>query len=283
MNSLLVFEDFLLAKELQGVSPNTLLRYHYSIEKLLTELGDADIQAISTTDIRRRLSKKTYGQVSLGMDIKNLKTFFRWTCLEGYRDDDPMIRVPMPKTPERPCKAICDADMAKLINVAKRSKRDLSILLCLLDTACRATELAKIELSEVDFQTGTIRIKCGKGGKSRNVFISPLTARAIRVYLNSRHDNDPSLFISQRGVPLNRDSLRLIMYRLCERAGIKKFGPHAVRHSAATSMARQGIDSWSLQQLLGHADNRVSLRYIWLSSRNLQEAHQKYSPVSTIL
>jgi integrase len=119
-----------------------------------------------------------------------------------------------------------------------------------------------------------------KGGKSRNVYISPITIRAIRRYLSNRKDSDPALFISQRLQPLNRDSLRLIMYRLCDKAGIERKSSHAIRHTAASCMARSGIDSWSLMKLLGHADNRVSLRYIWLTQSQIQEAHTKYGPVN---
>jgi len=283
MTAIDVYQDFLLAKELQGVSRSTLDRYHYSIERFLTELGTDDITAITTVDIRRWLGAKTYSEITRSIDIKNLRTFWKWVQLEGYRNDNPMLRIPTPKVPEAAPKALSNEEVAKLVGVAKRSKRDLAVVFLLLDSAIRASELSNLQRTDVNLDSGVIQIHNGKGGKSRQAFISPLTARAIRRYVSNRKDKDPALFLSQRGEPLNRNSLRLIMYRLCDRAGIEHHGPHSLRHTAATSLARQGIDAWSLQQLLGHADNRVSLRYIWLTGRDVQEAHRRYSPVNAVI
>jgi integrase/recombinase XerD len=277
-----VYQDFLLAKELQGVSQTTLDRYHYSIERLLADLRDPEIGAVTTADVRRWLMAKTYRQISRGIDIKNLKTFFRWVLTEGYRDDNPMDRIPMPKVPEVQPKALSDDEVQRLIKTARKSPRDLAVVLVLLDTAIRASELAGIERDDIDLDRGIVTIKRGKGGKARQVYLSPITGRAVRRYLNSRKDSDPALFLSQRHEPLNRNSLRLLMYRLCDRAGIERHGPHSLRHTAATSLARQGCDAWSLQQILGHTDNRVSLRYIWLTSKDVQEAHRRFSPVGRL-
>lgn len=284
MDTLDVYDDYVLAKQLQGLSPTTLERYEYSVKRLLTDLDKGGIADITAGDIRKWLGAKTYGDVSRGIDIKNLKTFFRWVKGEGYREDDPMARIPMPRTSD-PEKRALDADeMGLLIETARKSgKRDLAIVLVLTDTGIRASELGALERHAVDLDQLTVRIRCGKGGKERVAFISPLTGRAIRRYLASRRDSDPALFLTNRGLPFGRDSLRLLMYRLSSRAGIGQVGPHCMRHSFATSLARQGCDSWSLQSLLGHNDNRVSLRYIHLSGRDIHEAHTRYSPVTLVV
>ena len=80
-----IYEDFVLAKELQGVSDETVKRYHYSIERMLLELGIAEIKNITTGDIRRWLMSRDIKQVSIRIDIKNLRTFFNWVVAEEYR------------------------------------------------------------------------------------------------------------------------------------------------------------------------------------------------------
>lgn len=284
MEPLEVYEDYLLAKQLQGLSPTTLERYRYSVRNLLADLGEMDIADITPADIRRWLGAKTYSDVSRGIDIKNLKTFFRWVQDEGYREDDPMTRIPMPKVADPEKRALMEDEVASLIEAARKSsKRDLSIVLTLTDTGMRASELAGLERHDVNLDGLSVRIRNGKGGKERAAFVSPVTTRAIRRYLVTRRDSDPALFLTNRGLPFNRDSLRLLLYRLSTRAGIGQVGPHCLRHSFATSLARQGCDAWTLQSLLGHADNRVCLRYIHLAGRDLQEAHKRYSPVSLAL
>lgn len=115
MDTLDVYDDYVLAKELQGLSPTTLARYEYSVRRLLTDLDKKDITDITAAAIRRWLSAKTYSDVSRRIDIKNLKTFFRWVRDEGYRDDNPMKRIPMPKTPDPEKRALDEGEMSKLI------------------------------------------------------------------------------------------------------------------------------------------------------------------------
>lgn len=284
MEPLEVFDDYLLAKQLQGLSPTTLDRYQYSVKRLLTDLDKSDIADITAGDVRRWLGAKTYSDVSRGIDIKNSKTFFRWVKEEGYRDDNPMERIPMPKVADPQKRALDEREMAKLIEAARKSsRRDLAIILVLTDTGMRASELGDLERADIDLDQLTIRIRCGKGGKGRVAFFSPLTARGVRRYLASRKDSDPALFLTNRGLPFNRDSLRQLLYRLSGRAGLGQVGPHCLRHSFATSLARQGCDAWSMQSLLGHSDNRVCLRYIHLAGRDIQAAHKRYSPVSLVV
>lgn len=284
MDTMEAYDDYLLAKELQGLSKTTMKRYEYSVKRFLTDIGTKDIAEITTLDIRRWLGAKSYSDVSRGIDIKNLRTFFRWVAAEGYRDNDPMSRIPMPKMPDVEKRALTDEEVARLVETArKNSRRDLAVILTLVDTGIRASELGDLERSDIDLDRLTVTVRCGKGGKGRMAYISPVTARAIRRYISTRRDSDPALFLTNRDLPFGRDSLRLLMYRLSERAGIGKVGPHCLRHTFATSLARQGIDAWSLQSLLGHSDNRVCLRYIHLAGRDIQEAHRRYSPVSMVV
>jgi integrase len=89
-----------------------------------------------------------------------------------------MARIPMPKTPDPQKRALTDDEMARLIETARKSsKRDLSITLVLVDSGMRASELSALEKQDVDLDRLTLTILCGKGGKRRMAFLSPLTAR----------------------------------------------------------------------------------------------------------
>jgi integrase/recombinase XerD len=278
-----VYEEYLLAKELQGVSPNTLERYKYSLRRVGTDLENPPIESVTTADLRRWLTGMTYGEVSRSIDIRNLRTFFNFATNEGYILDNPMTRIPTPKSPDIEPKALSDSVVQKIVHVSRKSPRDRAIVLCLLDSAVRATELCDLRREDVNLDTGVVQIRRGKGGKSRTAYIGPVTCRAIRVYLSRRKDDDPVLFLSQRGGPLDRNSLRLLLYRLCDRAGVDRAGPHRWRHTAATSLARQGCSSWNLSKILGHSDTRVSNIYIWLNDHEVQAAHRRFSPVASVL
>lgn len=280
-----IYEDFVLSKELQGLSINTIERYKYSIERMIREVEITDIRDITAADIRRWLMGRGVKPVSVGIDIKNLRTFFTWVVAEGHLNESPMDKIPNPKISQRPPKAIDDQEIRRLIQTAKTSPRDLSVVLTLLDTGVRASELGALTRDDLNFDDMSLTVRFGKGGKSRVVFFSPTTARAIHRYLRTRRDTDPALFLSRRGEPLNRDSLRLLVYRLSNRAGLtngRRVGPHCLRATFATQYCLAGGDPHSLQRMLGHSSTRMAERYVNLAGRDLAEAHRKYSPVSRL-
>ena len=135
-----------------------------------------DIRDITAADIRRRLSSRDIKPVSMGIDIKNLRTFFRWVVIEGHLGQNPMDKIPNPKISQRPPKAIDDQEIRRLIQTAKKSPRDLSVVLTLLDTGVRASELGALTRDDLDFDDMSLTVRYGKGGKSRVVYFSPTTA-----------------------------------------------------------------------------------------------------------
>lgn len=280
-----VYQDFLLAKELEGVSPTTIQRYEFSIKRMLLEVDIDDIQDISTTDIRRWLAGREVKSVTKGIDVKNLRTFFKWAASERYRADNPMDRIPTPKVAQRPPKVLDEDEMRRLIQAAKQSPRDLAIVLVLVDCGLRASELGALERDDLDFDGLSLLVRNGKGGKPRTAFFSPTTARAVRRYLRTRKDTDPALFLSQRSEPVNRDSLRLLLYRLSDRAGLnngRRVSPHVLRATFATRFASNGGGAHILQRLMGHSNVATSERYVSLAGRDLAAAHRRYSPVARL-
>jgi len=280
-----IYEDFILAKELQGVSKTTIARYGFSIEKMLMKQEADDISDITTADIRRWLMSRDIKPVSVGIDVKNLRTFFRWVVDEGYRQDDPMDRISTPRVPEPPPRALRRAEIHRLLEAAKQSPRDTAIILVLIDSGIRASELGSLTREDLDLEDLSITVKFGKGGKGRVVYICPTTARALRRYLRTRQDKDQALFLSFRGEIMNRDSLRQLLYRLSDKAGLsngKKISPHQLRHTFASQYALNGGDVFSLMRLMGHSTPRMASRYVALAGRDIKEIHQRCSPVSRL-
>lgn len=269
--------DFLIAKELEGLNQSTIDLY----ERFLRYSSDGmpgDWTRITTPDIRRYLASLTCSETTRAIYIRILRTLFRWMVKEGYRDDDPMARIPNPRLPQVYPKVIGDADIRKMIQEVKNSPRDLSIILMLLDTGLRASELCSLQLADAD--DDRVVVTNGKGRKARVIFLSPLTVRALKRYLCTRTDSDACLFRSQRGGSLDKNSLRLMLNRVAKRAGVESsHNPHAWRHTMATAYVRAGGDSHSLQRVMGHSTTAMAEAYVHLSGRDVQEAHQRYSPV----
>jgi integrase/recombinase XerD len=133
----------------------------------------------------------------------------------------------------RPSKRACN-------NTRPTALRDRAIILLLLDTGMRASELCELTLQAVDLKNRRTRV-FGKGSKERILRFSPTTGRALWRYINQDRQDVPAnapLFITRGGTPYNRGALRLLTKRLGERAGVPDCHPHRFRHTFAIQFLR---------------------------------------------
>ena len=119
-------QDYLLAKQLQGVSPRTFSDYDVYTGKLFEYLNTHDLD-LTTASIRKYLASLDVGPVTLGIRIKVLRTFCRWLHGEGYLKADVMASIPNPKVPTVFPNVLAEDDIRKLIAVAKKKPRDLAL------------------------------------------------------------------------------------------------------------------------------------------------------------
>ena len=141
-----------------------------------------------------------------------------------------------------------------------------------------------MNIKEIDLNTGAVMIKCGKGGKTRMVFIGRKTRRAMRAYLRLRHDQSPAVFVSKEEERLTYDGLRQLLERRAKRAKlVNKPKLHGFRRAFALNMLRSGVDIFILQRLMGHADLQVLRRYLAQNDQDNQLAHLRGGPVDNNL
>ena len=157
--------------------------------------------------------------------------------------------------------------------------RDKAILLSLLDTGARAQELLDITLSDVNPISGKITIRQGKGGKYRAVFLGKASRKALRKYLQVRNAKNERLWITVTGDSLTYWGLREVIRRRAKKALVPVPGLHDFRRAFALECLRNGVDVYSLQKLMGHADLQVLRRYLAQTTEDIQRAHQQSSPV----
>ena len=150
-----------------------------------------------------------------------------------------------------------------------------TLLTVLYGTGMRRAELARLKVADVDSQRMVIHVNNGKGGKDRDLPLSPALLDTLRAYwrwLKPRTFLFPSRLHRDKEQPITDK----IVWRVCaearKRAGItKKVSPHLVRHSWATHLLEAGTDLRTIQLLLGHEDLEVTARYLHLSQQHLQQ------------
>jgi len=158
-------------------------------------------------------------------------------------------------------------------------------LLCLLDTGCRAGEFAAINISDVDLATGQILIRAGKGGKPRVVFLGSKSRKALASYLRhvGKREESAPLWITREYRRLSYSGLRDIARRRAKRASVPAPSLHSFRRAFALACLRNGMDIYSLQRLMGHADLTMMRRYLAQTSEDVRKAHQRSGPVDRFL
>jgi site-specific recombinase XerD len=141
------------------------------------------------------------------------------------------------------------------------------------------SELVDINLEDIDFESGLVRIR-GKGKKERIVPIGSKAVGVLEQYLESRRalHSSQAVFINRSGGRLTTRSVARIVKRYLSRLGMPQVGPHGLRHSFATHLLEDGADLRAIQELLGHSSIATTQRYTHLNADQLMSIYDKAHP-----
>ena len=182
--------------------------------------------------------------------------------------------LPYPHDRRRLPTVLSREEISRLINAAGTLFRR-TLLMTLYGTGMRRSELARLKVSDIDSQRMIIRVVAGKGGKDRDLPLSPALLESLREYWRWRKpktylfpSRDPRRRPDQ---PISDKTVWIACSEAARRAGIsKRVTPHTLRHSWATHLLEAGTDLRTIQVLLGHGDLETTAQYLHLSQRHLQ-------------
>jgi integrase/recombinase XerD len=309
-------EGFLQAKAAEALSPRTIDIYRSILGQWYVYVGDVPVHKLAAQDIRaylaylrttyvpKRLSRKT--QPLAPKTIRNvyicLASLFSWLNRE-FALPSPVKSVVPPAFVAAEVEPFSQAEVEALLKAAeycqqaktegrrsfamrrRTAPRDRAIILVLLDTGLRASELCALQIRDVEEKTGKVTVKHGygggaKGGKGRTVYLGKSARKALWHYLITREDgedHEAPLFLANHR-QLGRDSLRQLMQRLGDKAEIENCHAHRLRHTFAITYLRSGGDVFTLQSLLGHSTLEMVQHYARLAQIDVEQAHRRASP-----
>ncbi len=219
--------------------------------------------------------------------ILALRSFLRYLAWRGIPSLAPE-KVPVAKAEDRKINFLEAEEMKNILDLPSTGSdseaRDRAILELFFSTGLRVSELAALDVDEVNFERGEISI-LGKGKKIRLVFLSKESVELLSQYLaergidansTSKPKGEP-LFLSNRDTRLTVRSIERLVKKYAKRAGItKKVSPHTLRHSFATDLLMAGADIRSVQSMLGHASISTTQIYTHVTDQHLKDIHQKF-------
>lgn len=236
-----------------------------------------------------RLTKKSGQPLSKSTQnyhIITLRAFLGFLALRGVKSLPPQ-KVTLAKSQERKVDFLEADDIIALLKMPKldsfKGLRDRLILEMLFSTGLRVSELANLNVADINLERGEIPVR-GKGGKVRVVFLSDSARQILINYIKLVGDSD-ALILNKIGGPPGRRAGRRLTVRSIERivakyakaAGISKHvSPHTLRHTFATDLLINGADLRSVQSLLGHANISTTQIYTHVTDQHLRDVHKAF-------
>jgi integrase/recombinase XerD len=283
------FLDFCRVEK--GLSANSLSSYLIDLQRFSSGIFPRVPKGATAEDLGRYVDSLYRAGLSartIARHMTTLRNFYSFLTREGEIQADPSEFLIPPRQWSNLPKYLNREEIDRLLAVPDALKptgvRDRAMLELLYATGLRVTELCRLELSNVERDSGVLRVT-GKGNKQRLVPFGESAGEAIGQYLNQgrpallKGRASRFLFVTARGGAMTRQGFWKLLGGYGKKAGIfRDLTPHVVRHSFATHLVEGGADLRSVQIMLGHADISTTQVYTHVARRRLREIVDQHHP-----
>jgi site-specific recombinase XerD len=260
------FDRYLI--EVRGLSQTTRYSRVIRVRAFLLDLfGSRRIRldTLDRADIVRFMARYTanWKPQSKQCVASSLQSYFRFKAISGVATTALSAALPTIanwKLATLP-KSLSTTELTRLLGAFDRTcatgSRDYAITRCFADLGLRTAEVARLQLDDVDWQRGTLRIR-GKGRRMDSLPLPPATGRAIVAYLRAGRprSDERAIFLRHRppvGKPATRCIVRNAVRFAAARCGLQGLGgPHILRHTVATRLVQGGASLKQIADVLRH-------------------------------
>jgi integrase/recombinase XerD len=291
-----MFEKFMWFKNTEGLSPRTIEEYELHFRWLMDYLKEDLSSEYVTSEtflnwVIYMRDEKGLADNTVNIRIRTMRAFLRWCYKEEYISNPIHERFkPKSKPVQDPIVTLTPVEIKTLLNNFDLSTwvgfRDKTMVMVLLDSMVRISELLAMKRSNVNLKKGIIKLEAmnTKTRKAREVPISSKTIKLLKEYMEeSEETDDDFLFLTYDGREMLSNTWRTRIHEVADRSGIKKeVRPHILRHSGAVLYILNGGDPFSLQSILGHSDMTMTKRYVQMTNMDLKRQHNLFSPLKGV-
>jgi integrase/recombinase XerD len=281
------FRSFM--KEDRGLSPATVIACCSSVRPFLIRLldGRRSLQTITVSDVDSLLAQKVneehYARVSVRDYASSLRSFFRYAEMRGWCPVGIAASIMAPRVfkqetlPSGPTWDVVQEIVDATAGDHPIAIRDHAILMLLAVYGVRSGEVARLQLTDIDWQRETITFTRSKMAGTHSFPLSPSVGAAIIRYLKEVRPKSlhRQVFLTRRAPvgPISNGAMWAVVSRqLRKRApSLKHHGPHSLRHACATRLINQGLSLKEIGDHLGHRDVEATRIYAKVDLVRLRE------------
>ena len=293
MGKFIEFVNYLkLDKKLASNSISAYEKDLKEFELFLSQKEISDpVQANNTDLITYILKLKNEGKAgaTLNRKVASLRAYYTFLFNKGVISANPARNIKSPKVERKKVDYLTIEQVVKLIEIpdgSPKGLRDRAILEVLYATGIRVSELAQINLKDVNLRIGFITCT-GEFGKARIIPLGRPSRAALEEYIfsgrkvliHNEESTEEALFVNYAGERMSRQGYWKIIKHYAELAGIEEnISPQILRNSFAVHLIRNGADLKSLQELLGHEDIATTKIYLDTTKSRIKEVYDKSHP-----
>jgi len=293
--ALTAFVEYLASQK--HYSPHTVRAYQTDLEQFIEFIVERmrtpeslSVEDVTKEDIRLFLAARVrhgMSKRSVARKLASLRAFFGYLSRNGVITSDPTLTLYAPKQDKHLPEFLREEEMMDALNaIETRSAtgtRDRAILEFFYGTGMRLSELVTVNVSDIDFTSGTVRI-FGKGRKERVLPMGRHIGEVLKQYVTRRVEFRPkagelALFLNRSGKRISPRGVQLVVKkRLQQVSEKKKLSPHMLRHTFATHLLDRGADLNAVKELLGHASLSTTQMYTHLTLDRLKKVYRRAHP-----
>lgn len=243
-----------------------------------TEVQSIDVRQYIATRHRSGISSKT-----LQRELSSIRSFYQFLLKRQLVEHNPAKQVRAPQQDRKLPKTLDVDQLSGMLDRPADSlleMRDLAMFELFYSSGLRLSELAALDVTDLDASEGILKVRFGKGGKQRVVPVGSKALRAISEWLELRPSGiDNALFVSGKGRRLSQRNIQLRLARWCKKVGVAEHvHPHMLRHSFASHLLESSQDIRAVQELLGHSDISSTQIYTHLDFQHLADVYDRAHP-----
>src|SRR5215216_1401791 len=218
------------------------------------------LERLDIVGLMNRLAGMKRSGTTRARKLASLRHFLKFLKENGVIAGNPAETVIRARKEEKDPTVLFKNEYKALLFEAQGNSRDYAILLTFLKSGIRESELADLQIEDVDFSHNELTVREGKGKKERSIPLMPELKRALGRYIAEREQqaniiDEETLFLARNGTSLNPSSIRKLVKKYYTEAGVRKSGVHTLRHTFSAHNVNNGMTIADLQKILGHKNN----------------------------